>query len=211
VIINIKYVAEFTVPDCVNYYLNSNHPDSFFLEDRDRRFFVHEVRGAPLEEDFYKAYDTWLHTDGPSYLFYYLLRLSLDGFNPKAAAPMTDAKRDMTSLVKSDLGLWVARLAEDPDAMLVMDGKPLTGDLWETSQLLRLYDPDSSTKVTANGLGRELRRAGFRQAGSGGITRLADGSTRRLYAIRNQVRWARSTNYERAKEVGQVTVTKAKY
>jgi hypothetical protein len=32
----------------VNYYLTSNHADALFLEDEDRRFFVHEVMVNPL-------------------------------------------------------------------------------------------------------------------------------------------------------------------
>jgi hypothetical protein len=44
--INIKYIPQFSIPDCVNYYLTSNHADALFLEDEDRRFFVHEVWSA---------------------------------------------------------------------------------------------------------------------------------------------------------------------
>jgi hypothetical protein len=34
--INIKYIPQFSIPDCVNYYFTSNHADALFLEDEDR-------------------------------------------------------------------------------------------------------------------------------------------------------------------------------
>ena len=54
--INAKYTPSYVVPDCINYFFTSNHPDSFFLDDDDRRFFIHEVLATPREEEFYVEY-----------------------------------------------------------------------------------------------------------------------------------------------------------
>ena len=161
--LNPKYVPSYTVRDCINYYFTSNHPDSFFLEDNDRRYFIWEAAGKPLDKEFYKIYDAWLKNGGPSHLFAYLLNLDLGDFDPAGHAPMTDSKREMISTGKSDLAGWVAMLREDPDSVLRVDSLIIKAKLYRSEDLLRLYDPDMRTRVTANGLARELRKAGFDQ------------------------------------------------
>lgn len=109
--LNPKYVPSYEVPDCINYYFTSNHPDSFFLEDADRRYFIWEVIGVPLSEAFYKKYDAALKNgELTRALFAYLLQLDTSGFNPNAPAPLTDAKKEMIDAGRSDLGSWVAML-----------------------------------------------------------------------------------------------------
>lgn len=178
------------MPDRINYYFTSNHPDSFFLEDDDRRFFIHEVKGVPLPKSFYNAYEKWMGKDevvGPGIpaLFAYLLSLDLSDFDPTGHAPATDAKRDMIDGGRSDLASWVAMLRDDPDTVLRIDQQILKFDLWRAEDLLTLYDPMEKGKVTANGLARELRRAGFqRPCGTLGC-RTSQGQVR-LWAIRNE-------------------------
>lgn len=187
--INAKFIPEFTVPDCVNYYFTANQPDSFIIEDTDRRNFVHEVVGPPLAREFYRAYGKWLHSPtGPPALFDHLLRLDLGDFDPSAAAPWTTAKRLMAIDNKSDLGAWVARLREAPDQVLRSGAIELTGALFTASELLPLYDPERRGRVTANGLGRELKRAGFRYVNDGKTIATCHGS-QRLYAVRDCARW----------------------
>jgi hypothetical protein len=70
--INAKYVPSYSVPDCINYLFTANHPDSFFLEDDDRRFFIHEVQVGPMDQAFYKEYELWLDTGGAAAVFDYL-------------------------------------------------------------------------------------------------------------------------------------------
>lgn len=55
--INMKNLPTYTVPDCINFYFTSNHPDAFFLDDQDRRFFI--LRTKPIarrEPDYYAKY-----------------------------------------------------------------------------------------------------------------------------------------------------------
>lgn len=190
--INVKYIPSYVVPDCVNFLFTSNHPDAFFLEDDDRRYFVHEVTGGPLDDDFYEGYMRWLDKEGGSAaLFHHLLNLDTGDFNPAAQARKTLARDLMIADAKSDLGDWVRRLLADPDAMLVVGEAKVPGDLFTNRQLLDLYDPTSRTGVTANGLGRELRRAGAAQACRGNSVRWSGGQDR-FYALRNPERWVRA-------------------
>jgi hypothetical protein len=194
--LNPKYVPSFVLPDRINYYFNSNHPDAFFVEDDDRRYFVHEAPPEPIEGDFYRRYDDWLRSKaGPPALFHHLLQLDTGDFDPKARAFETRAKRAMISDAKSDVAAWVARLAEDPDSVLRLGEVRLERDLFTNAQLLALYDPEGKGRVTANGLGRELKRAGVRQALEGQVVAAASGAGR-YYAVRNAGRWLRADHAE---------------
>lgn len=197
--LNPKYIPSYIVKDCINYYFTSNHPDSFFLEDDDRRYFIHEVTSTPHPDSFYKTYENWLGASGvigpgvPA-LFHHLLHLPLGGFNPKAHAPMTKAKEEMLSDGRSDIATWVRRLLESPDSVLRLDKTVIPNEIWRGEELLKLYDPEERTKVSVNGLGRELKRQGFKKcAGGNGIFTENDGQVR-LWAIRNRAKWEKASN-----------------
>ena len=187
--VNGKYIPTYVVPDCINYFFTANHPDSFFLEDDDRRFFVHEVQVGPLPEEFYMEYDLWVDTGGSSAVFHYLLNLDLGDFNPSAPAFKTAARDRMITNMQSDLAGWVRQLVNNPDHSLRLGEIVLTKDLFTSKELLQLYDPFGKTGTTANGLGRELARAGVRQILQGRPLRLYDGSQARYFAARNPDFW----------------------
>lgn len=198
--VNGKYVPTYVVPDCVNYFFTSQHPDSFFLEDDDRRFFVHEVTVGPLPEEFYVEYDLWLDSGGSQAVFRYLLDLDLADFNPAAPALRTAARERMIATVQSDLGGWVRTLLRDPEQVLRVGEVPIAKDVFTSKELLDLYDPAGRTGTTANGLGRELSRAGARQVCAGRPV-LACGSQSRYYAVRNAERWLAASPAAVAKHV----------
>jgi len=184
--LNPKYIPSYTVPDRINYYFTSNHPDAFFLEDTDRRFFIHEVRSKPRENGFYHSYVRWLDEErGAQHLFDYFLNLDLAGFEPQGHAPSTVSKTEMIANGRSDLGSWVAGLREYPDQQLVVGGVARPYSLWTTEELKLMYDPEEKTKVTANGLARELRRAGFNKVNFGMGVYTATKGQQRLWAIRD--------------------------
>lgn len=187
--LNPKYVPSYTVPDVINYYFTSNHPDSFFLEDDDRRFFIHEVKVSPREDSFYKAIERWIgkpHIQGPGVpaLFHHLLNLDMGDFEGTSRALMTKSKRAMMEVGRSDLATWVAALKEDPSGVLVFDGSPLPFRLWRSEDLLKIYDPTEKGRVTANGLARELSRQGFHKVAEGNGVRTTLGQVR-LWAVRD--------------------------
>lgn len=195
--VNAKFMPEYVVPDVVNYYFTSNHPDAFFLEDDDRRFFIHEVLVGALPEEFYMDYGLWLDTTGPAALFHHLLHLDLGDFNPSAPALRTIAKDQMAADTRSDLGDWVHKLRADPDSMLRLGEATVPGDLFTTRELLGIYDPGETKRVTANGLGRELRRAGVPRANRGQPVRGPNG-TDRYYILRHPERWLNASHSQLA-------------
>lgn len=189
--IDIKYVPSYTVRDLINYLFTSNHPDAFFLEDDDRRYFVHEVTADPMAKQFYTDYVAWLDNGGAAALFDHLLRLDLTGRDPSDRAPHTNARDAMIEDGLSEMGRWVRRLRDDPSVVLRLGGAELTGDLWSAADLLRLYDPDGRGRATSGGLGKELKRAGIAQACGGMPVRTAAGQNR-LFAVRDAGVWTKA-------------------
>jgi len=182
--INIKYVPEYTVRSCVNYLFTSNNPDAFFIDEADRRYFVHEIIGAPLPEEWYTGvYDPWYKSDKIAALMHYFLALDLTGFSPMGKAPMTAAKQDMIEHSRSALGNWVYKLRENPDDVLQISGKVIPYSLWTLEELLKIYDPEERARVGQRGLGVELKRAGFTKV-SGSVRTL--GGQRRVWIVRNR-------------------------
>lgn len=190
--INAKYVPSYSVPDCINYFFTANQPDAFFLEDDDRRHFIHQVLVKPLDEGFYKEYELWLETGGAAAVFHHLLKHPLGDFNPSAPAFRTAAKDRMTAVVQSDLASWVRNLQQNPDHVLMVGEIKLDKDLFTSRELLQLYDPFTKGITTANGVARELARAGVEQVVSGRPLKLADGSQARYYAVRNIEKWSQA-------------------
>jgi Domain of unknown function (DUF3854)/Family of unknown function (DUF5906) len=198
--VNTKFMPEYVVPDCINYFFTSNHPDSFFLEDDDRRFFIHEVSSPPMHEDFYAEYDLWLHSGGASYLFNYLLNYDLGMFNPAAPAKRTIAKDQMTADTKSDLGSWVQLLKSDPDAVLKVGSVVVPGDLFTSADLLAIYDPEGTKRLTANGMTRELRRSAVMRANKGIMLKGPSGPGR-YFILRNVSKWIEAEPAELVKQL----------
>ena len=187
--VSAKYVREYSVPAVANFFFTSNHPDAFFLEDTDRRFFVHEVRRPPLPMRFYKDYAKWLRSDeGASALLAHLLAVDLGNFDPDGPAYETAAKREMIEDNKSDLAAWILRLKREPRAVLKSCGMPDDTELLSTSQLRAMYDPADAKRVTTNGMGRELKRSLVLRLPTVVIP-LDPPTSYRLYAIQNPDKW----------------------
>lgn len=191
--INVKYVPQFSIPDCANYGFTSNHSDALFMEDEDRRLFVHEVQSTePLPLSFYKEYDSWKDGEGAAALFEWLLKRDLKDFNPKGPAFRTAARSRMVMQGKSDLDTWCAELKANPGPMLRFGQTRHVKDLFSSKELLAMYMAQNDVtagKVTANGMSRALAKAGFVQAYSGNPIMLGDVQAR-YYIARNPERWA---------------------
>lgn len=219
--INAKYIPTYNVPDRVNYYFTSNHPDSFYFEDDDRRYFVHEIM-QPLPLDFAVRYDAWYNSpEGASALFYYLLHsVDTSTFNPKAPAPENAAKKRMIELGRSDAGAWVAALKESPEQILKMgDLPPIKFQLITTDTLFRVYEAaNPNSKLTRPGLSRALRSGGFHQVNLGEPVRTKTSGTVRLWAVqgdRDKLRKATPLQitklYEEEREGTKIAKKKEKF
>lgn len=195
--INEKFIQEYTIRDCINYGMTANHPDTLFLEDTDRRHFVHEVKGPRLEESFARGFAEAMHksnrlaelSPGLPSLFRYLLDLDLGDFDPTAPARDTPAKRQMRSLSKNEMAAWVAQLLEPElrDQVLSLNGAAPVYDLYSGAQLLAMFDPNARNSQS---MCQELRRAGFEMYGGGaGHVVKIGGQATRLFMIKNAERW----------------------
>lgn len=183
-----KFIAPFTIEDVINYYFTSNDPDALYMDDHDRRFFIHEVTCERMTREDAAHYTAWRDSDaGIRALWHHLLALDLDGFDPQAPAPSTRSKEQMVRLGKSDLGSWVRDLKEN--AAVILQRAGLKGDLFNAKELMALYDPSGDKRVTLNALARELKRAGFNPPANGTSIRLPDDSMTMVYAILNGGAW----------------------
>lgn len=190
--INEKNLREYSVPDVINYLFTANDPDAFYLDDHDRRFFIHEVISAKAPKEFYARYDAWYRSEpGAAALFDHLLNLSLDGFDPMAEPPVTAAKLEMVALSKTELEAWVAAVAADPDSHLL----GLKGDLFTPEELITAYDPSGTRKeVSPILMARKLAIAGVLRvqptdSPNGQLRSTVRGKLVRLYALRNRDKW----------------------
>lgn len=168
--INVKYIPEYTVPDCVNYYFTSNHPDAFFMEDTDRRFFISEVKRRPLSPEYYKKFCDWALNGGPgaSYVFYHLLHFDLDGFDPNGHAPMTSSKLAMQhSSLRGPVEAFAYDLRHHREETLGMGAVDLSGrTLFTIKELLSIAN-DEKNITDGRMLGRALARMKFRKVCDG--------------------------------------------
>jgi hypothetical protein len=136
VTINTKNTPHYTLPDCINYFFTSNRENAFFLDDTDRRFFVHKLADVKLEADYVEhTLKPWLQNSGYSAILHELLHIDLAAplastgkpFNPFGPAPQTSARNAMIRANREDMDCWwdeyTTNLPETP-VVLALD------DLW---------------------------------------------------------------------------------
>ena len=89
----------------------------------------------------------------------------MKGFDARDPAPVTASKQEMVEMGRSDISAWVANLKANPDGVLCVGKMALPYNLFRAEDLMKLYDPDGKTKLTTNGMSRELTRHGFTKLG----------------------------------------------
>jgi hypothetical protein len=108
--INEKFQAKRLVPNLLNFIFLSNSNDALFVGDTDRRYFVWEATSGRLSDANIAKFLKWRDNGGLAALLHFLLHFDISGFNPKAPAPMTEAKQQMVQDNRSDLENWIAEL-----------------------------------------------------------------------------------------------------
>lgn len=193
VVINKKYQPDYTIRDTINYFFTSNHIDAVYMEDDERRFFIHEVLGPKLVDVDVKkvqAYDKWLKSgEAARALFYHLLHIDLKGFDPFAPAPNTASKAVMVEANRTELEVWCYKLKEDPDTCLRTGDTVIPYSLFRSKELIDIFAGDERTKKPyEKSLANALRKAGFLKAKEGSSIPTKDGKIN-LWIIReNNVR-----------------------
>lgn len=207
--VNAKHLPTYEVTDCLNYYFTSNHPDAFFIDDQDRRYFIHRVPHERKERSFYQKYMMWLNNGGAEFLFHHLLALPIADFDPGATAPVTASKMEMTDHARSDISEFVTNLRRNMDTELIRLRELFhlkeAPDLVLNRHLRHLYDPDGAARVTANGLGRELSRAGFKTIPP---IKTKTFGAQRFYVLRNYGKWVGAKPEELKEYIDEVFTPK---
>jgi hypothetical protein len=193
--INPKFLRPYSIKDCINYYVTSNHSDPLYLEPTDRRWFVNQVTNGRVEGDFYERYmehfGVGLYENAPKpenvgVLLYHFLNISLEGFDVTAPAPATNAKRALIALSTNDPALWAATLRDDPDSALLYDGAIVKISLATESDLLAIFKrrfPDENRSR----MQRAIAEAGISQVNRGEQVRgCGDWGKPHLYAVRDR-------------------------
>lgn len=201
VTVNIKGIPTYPLPDHANFYLTSNQANAFYLEDRDRRFFVHEVTTDKLNKKFFAQFYAWMGKTkehrklgpGPAALLYHAQETAdLSGFEPYEPPPTTTAKREMTDAAKSELELWLTELARDPDSKLRLGQLELQRDLFSARELLGIFDAErKGPAVIANAL--TLKARDHFPAACGGAPIRIEGVSDRLFIVRNPGTWEKAS------------------
>jgi hypothetical protein len=161
--INKKFQPEYTLSNVAQFYLTSNHDDALYLEDRDRRFFVHRVESDALSSEFTRRFAEWqADTDWKAALLHHLMHeVDCVDFDPYAAAPMTEAKQDMIRTGLTDLDNWVRQL---PNAPVHPDSTIRSIGPLHTPEELRMMAFGKDSRCNVEGVGLAMRRAGFQRA-----------------------------------------------
>jgi len=210
--INIKNIPQYRLADVINYYFTANAPDCFYLEDDDRRFFIHEVRGGPLERAFYNDYDKWRRSDaGRAALMHHLLHeVDTSQFDPMARPPDTSAKLEMIAHTRTELETWLAGVRDHPDMVLKRFNN---SDLITLSELAMLYEAEGHKHASPNLMSRKLKELGvdplYPRDNPSNAQIYAGGKLVRLCALRNHAKWVRATTEELRKEYERTRTMKA--
>jgi hypothetical protein len=161
--VNSKFVAQYEIRDCINYYFTSNKPNAAYLDEDDRRHFIVNVPKIPMPAEFYARLKAFKDGDGPKYLMDHLLKIDLTRFDPKAPPPLTAAKERMIVTSRSDAKQWAIDIRDQGHAMLV--GCPFA----TPSQLEALFDYAGKNKSLGahNLMSTVLQEAGMEQVFGG--------------------------------------------
>lgn len=189
VVINKKYQPDYVVRDTINYFFTSNHIDAVYMEDDERRFFVHEVLGPKLvdvDKRKVQEYDQWLRSgDAAKAVFAYLLTIDCSDFDPTAPAPDTESKSIMVAASRSEVEDWCFKLKEDPDTCLRAGNAVIPFGLFRCSDLIDIYVGDGKQKRPyEKTMANALRKAGFEKAAGGSSCQTKDGKIN-LWSVRD--------------------------
>lgn len=201
--VNIKNRAQFELRDCLNYYFTSNHPDAFYLDPNDRRFFVHNLGDKKYPADLYRDhFEPWALNGGYEAIRYYLEKeidlskpivggdpntLDPHPFNPGAAAPQSNARKAMVIANRDDAEEWLDELLDDP--LTALKGSPRT-----LATAPELYDfflaARKHTRIPYKTFCARLRARLKAVYGDNRLT-LSDGRKVKAYPLRNAyTEWA---------------------
>lgn len=158
-IIREMYRPAYEQANRFNFLFFSNHPDSLILDSTDRRYCIlkSEAKPHPDSNRYYGPLFDWTRNNAPALLHFMLHEVNLDGFQPKAHAPMTAGKRALIAQSMMPLDAFIYEKVEACEY-------PFHWDLHSTSALV---EPLSKFNLRANPkeIGNALARLGYTNVG----------------------------------------------
>ena len=176
--------------NCFNVLFTANHIDAVYLEEDDRRFFIHEAKHEAEPQSFYTKIDNWLNKEnGAAHLMYHLQNeVDCSDFSPMAPALVTEAKKETRIAGMSETAQWCKfDLLESPNKVIPKQFHDC--DLFEMAFLCERYNAfheryPQTPKVFGNALS-DAHKNIPKQAS----VYVSPGITVRLVAIRNFDFW----------------------
>jgi hypothetical protein len=103
------YRPPYKQPNRFNFMFFTNHRNSIIIDDTDRRYCVLKTMAKPhpRQNAYYGPLFDWTRRNAPALLHYLLNERKLDGFQPKAHAPMTAGKREVILQSMPALDRWL--------------------------------------------------------------------------------------------------------
>ena len=196
VMINIKNQPQYESENHMSFVFLSNHDDAVHLDTHNRRYFVAEIKAAPLPPQFYEHYAKWRDGGGLAALHYHLInQVNLKGFDPKARPPMTAAQQAMIAAGRSELEQWMADALEDPHGYF-------GGEVITTEMLKLCYWRATGDRCSVKSLLYAAKKAGAQQRNA--QIRTKDKTKVRVMSLANHDKWANCTETEWAEELERV-------
>ena len=160
--LNMKHQGQYPLRNTINFYFTSNHTDAIGMSKNDRRFFIWEFPPTFSQELIQKL--LWFKTpQGVAALKYHLFNhVNVSKFKPKAAAPMTSYKGEMTEAAQSDELRWSLEVRDSPRLMLGNNYQPAM----RSSDLVKAFAEDSGRQVTKGEIQKmanAMNQAGFKK------------------------------------------------
>lgn len=119
--INLKNRQEFYVPNLMSMVFFTNEDDALSLSKGDRRYFVIWNDCEPREAAYYEQLWAWLNAGGSEKVMRWLLQRDIAKFDPKARAPMTEAKANMRKMARPALQEFIEDSIEQKEGVFARD------------------------------------------------------------------------------------------
>lgn len=96
-------------PNRFNILAFTNFINAIYIDDKDRRYGIVKVADISFNNEYYKPIWTWLaQPKSIQHLLHFFLNRDISHFVPYARPPMTQAKKEMADMSRSQLEEWVA-------------------------------------------------------------------------------------------------------
>lgn len=185
IVINEKYQPVLELRNQMNFLFTSNHPDAFHLDEFDRRFFIWEIKGARLPDEFFADFVDWRdNRGGLAALMNHFMTLDLSGFDPKARAPETQAKLEMIAHSRTEVERWLKDMLDGN--VISLFGKEVT----TLEEVVARYHSEGHGRTNTTAMGKALRRISTPSQRRASTRR----GRKNLISLTNHDRWSVSDN-----------------